>query len=109
VLLLARFDRLAERARETVEDTPTRLGAGVDPAHVQVVTDINALATATFVVEAVVEDQEVKAALLGQLGGAPRRRAPDGATGAAGPRRAGRVQGDRRGRRRASARRDSIN
>jgi 3-hydroxyacyl-CoA dehydrogenase len=64
VLLLARSDRSAERARETVEDTPTRLGAGVDPAHVQVVTDINALATATFVLEAVVEDQEVKAALL---------------------------------------------
>jgi 3-hydroxybutyryl-CoA dehydrogenase len=69
VLLLARSGRSAERARETMEDTLTRLGAEVDPAHVQVVTDINALATATFVVEAVVEDQEVKAALLGHLGG----------------------------------------
>ena len=69
VLLLARSDRAAERAREIVEDTLARLGAEVNPAHVQVVTDISALATATFVVEAVVEDQEVKAALLGRLGG----------------------------------------
>jgi 3-hydroxybutyryl-CoA dehydrogenase len=69
VLLLARSDRSAERARETVENTLAGLGAEVDPAHVQVVTDINALATATFVVEAVVEDLEVKAALLGHLGG----------------------------------------
>ena len=69
VLLLARSDRSAERARETVERTLERLGAEVDPEHVQVVTDISALATATFVVEAVVEDQEVKAALLGRLGG----------------------------------------
>jgi len=56
VLLLARSDRAAERAREIVEDTLARLGAEVNPAHVQVVTDISALATATFVVEAVVED-----------------------------------------------------
>jgi len=68
VLLLARSDRAAERAREIVEDTLARLGAEVNPAHVQVVTDISALATATFVVEAVVEDQEVKATLLGDLG-----------------------------------------
>jgi 3-hydroxybutyryl-CoA dehydrogenase len=68
VLLLARSDRSAERARETVEDTLARLGAEVNPEHVQVVTDISALATATFVVEAVVEDQEVKAELLGRLG-----------------------------------------
>ena len=69
VLLLARSDRAAERAREIVEDTLARLGAEVNPAHVQVVTDISALATATFVVEAVVEDHEVKAALLGELDG----------------------------------------
>ena len=69
VLLLARSDRSAERARETLENTLSRPGAEVDPAHVQVVTDINALAAATFAVEAVVEDQEVKAALLGELGG----------------------------------------
>ena len=69
VLLLARSDRSAERARETLENTLSRPGAEVDPAHVQVVTDINALAAATFAVEAVVEDHEVKAALLGELGG----------------------------------------
>jgi 3-hydroxybutyryl-CoA dehydrogenase len=69
VLLLARSDRSAERARERVEETLDRLGAEVDPAHVQVVTDVGALAAATFVVEAVIEDHEVKARLLGELDG----------------------------------------
>jgi len=69
VLLLARSDRSAERAREMVEETLDRLGAEVDPAHVQVVTDVGALAAATFVVEAVIEDHEVKARLLGELDG----------------------------------------
>jgi len=62
-------DRSAERARERVEETLDRLGAEVDPAHVQVVTDVSALAAATFVVEAVIEDHEVKARLLGELDG----------------------------------------
>jgi len=39
----------------------------VDPAHVQVVTDLDALAEATFAVEAVVEDHDVKAGLLAEL------------------------------------------
>ena len=42
-------------------------GAEVDPEHVQVVTDPAAIAEATFVVEAVVEDRDVKARLLGEL------------------------------------------
>ena len=67
VLLLARSTSSAERARATVEKTLSRLGAEVDPEHVQVVTDPQALATATFVVEAVVEDAAVKAALHGEL------------------------------------------
>jgi 3-hydroxybutyryl-CoA dehydrogenase len=69
VLLLARSRSSAERARETVEKTLARLGAEVDPEHVEIVTDPQALAEATFVVEAVVEDFEVKAALLGELHG----------------------------------------
>jgi 3-hydroxybutyryl-CoA dehydrogenase len=67
VLLLARSDSSADRARATVEKTLIRLGAEVDPEHVQVVTDPEALAPATFVVEAVVEDHDVKATLLGEL------------------------------------------
>jgi 3-hydroxybutyryl-CoA dehydrogenase len=67
VLLLARSETSADRARETVEKTLSRLGAEIDPEHVQVVTDPSALAAATFVVEAVVEDFDVKAVLLGEL------------------------------------------
>src|SRR5205807_1799185 len=67
VLLLARSEESADRARATVEKTLARLGAEIDPDHVEVVTDPEALAPATFVVEAVVEDREVKAGLLGEL------------------------------------------
>jgi 3-hydroxybutyryl-CoA dehydrogenase len=67
VLLLARSESSAERARATVETTLQRLGAEVDPEHVQVVTDPLELTGATFVVEAVVEDHDVKAGLLGEL------------------------------------------
>jgi 3-hydroxybutyryl-CoA dehydrogenase len=67
VLLLARSESSAGRARERVEKTLGRLGADIDPEHVQIVTDPAALAGATFVVEAVVEDFEVKAALLSEL------------------------------------------
>jgi 3-hydroxybutyryl-CoA dehydrogenase len=67
VLLLARSESSADRARETVEKTLRRLRAEVDPEHVQIVTEPRALAGATFVVEAVVEDHDVKARLLAEL------------------------------------------
>ena len=67
VLLLARSRESAERAEATVEKTLSKFGAEIDPDHVQVVTDPQALAEATFVVEAVVEDLDVKSALLGEL------------------------------------------
>jgi 3-hydroxybutyryl-CoA dehydrogenase len=67
VLLLARSESSADRARETVERTLARLGAEIDPEHVQVVTDPQALAAATFTVEAVVEDHDIKARLLAEL------------------------------------------
>ena len=67
VLLLARSESSAERARATVEKTLSRLQAEVDPEHVQIVTDPQELAEATFVVEAVVEDHDVKARLLAEL------------------------------------------
>ncbi len=69
VLLLARSDSSADRARQTVERTLARLGAEVDPEHVQIVTDRDALAQAGFVVEAIVEDHDVKAGLLAELDG----------------------------------------
>jgi 3-hydroxybutyryl-CoA dehydrogenase len=67
VLLLARSETSADRAREAVEKTLHRLGAEVDPEHVEIVTEREAIAHATFVVEAVVEDHDVKARLLGEL------------------------------------------
>ena len=67
VLLLARSQDSADRASASVERTLSRLGADVDPEHVQVVTDPQALAQATFVVEAVVEDHEIKAGLLAEM------------------------------------------
>jgi 3-hydroxybutyryl-CoA dehydrogenase len=69
VLLLARSESSAEKARATVEKTLGRLHVEVDPEHVQVVTEPEALAEATFVVEAVVEDHDVKARLLAELDG----------------------------------------
>jgi 3-hydroxybutyryl-CoA dehydrogenase len=67
VLLLARSKSSAERAHGEVMRSLGRLGAEVDPEHVQVVTDADALAPASFVVEAVVEDHNAKATLLAQL------------------------------------------
>jgi 3-hydroxybutyryl-CoA dehydrogenase len=67
VLLLARSQSSADRARATVEETLSRMGAEIDPEHVEIVTDPRAVAPATFVVEAVVEDHDVKAGLLAEL------------------------------------------
>jgi 3-hydroxybutyryl-CoA dehydrogenase len=67
VWLLARSDSSAERAKQAVERTLKRLGAEIDPEHVQVVTEREALREANFVVEAVVEDHDVKAGLLAEL------------------------------------------
>jgi 3-hydroxybutyryl-CoA dehydrogenase len=67
VLLLARSETSADRARATLERTLSKLKVEVDPEHVEIVTDIAALAEATFVVEAVIEDHDAKAALLTEL------------------------------------------
>jgi 3-hydroxybutyryl-CoA dehydrogenase len=67
VLLLARSESSADRARTSVDITLARLAVEVDPEHVQVVTDPRELAEATFVVEAVIEDHDVKAGLLSEL------------------------------------------
>jgi 3-hydroxybutyryl-CoA dehydrogenase len=70
VLLLARSEESADRAGATVEKTLARLGAevGAGGLHsVQIVTDPAELAESTFVVEAVVEDHDIKAGLLAEL------------------------------------------
>jgi 3-hydroxybutyryl-CoA dehydrogenase len=67
VLLLARSQDSADRARATVERTLEKLGAEVDPEHVNIVTEPEALGAASFVAEAVVEDHDVKAALHAEL------------------------------------------
>jgi 3-hydroxybutyryl-CoA dehydrogenase len=67
VLLLARSESSAERAKATIEKTLSRMDGEISPANVQVVTDSAAIADATFVVEAVVEELDVKRPLLGEL------------------------------------------
>jgi 3-hydroxybutyryl-CoA dehydrogenase len=69
VLLLARSQSSAERAKASVEKTLARLQAEIDPDHVQVVTDPRALAQATFVVEAVIEEYAVKEGVHAELRG----------------------------------------
>ncbi len=69
VLLLARSQSSADRARATVEKTLSRLEAEIDPEHIQIVTDLSELAHVSFAVEAVVEEYEVKAGLLAELNG----------------------------------------
>jgi 3-hydroxybutyryl-CoA dehydrogenase len=67
VLLLARSESSADRAKATVEKTLSRMDAEIDPEHIQIVTDAQALAHTSFAVEAVVEDHDVKAGLLAEL------------------------------------------
>lgn len=69
VLLMARSQSSAERAKATVEKILSRMGAEIDPDHIQIVTDTAALAQASFVVEAVVENHDIKAGLLAELDG----------------------------------------
>ena len=63
VVLLARSEPSAQRARATVEKTCGRLGDEVNAAHVKIGTDLEALAGTTVVVEAIVEDPAAKAEL----------------------------------------------
>jgi 3-hydroxybutyryl-CoA dehydrogenase len=64
VVLWARSDSSAERARKTVEKVCSKMEADVDAGRVTVATDLDALADATIVVEAVVEDLATKSSLL---------------------------------------------
>jgi len=68
VMLWARSDQSAERASTSVSVAFAKLAdEGLDPERFQVVTDLEGLSDATFLVEAVVEDPEHKAALLSEL------------------------------------------
>jgi 3-hydroxybutyryl-CoA dehydrogenase len=67
VVLWARSDGSADRARSTVDKVCGRLTGTVNAAHVVIETDLDALGRATAVVEAVVEDPGAKAALWGEL------------------------------------------
>lgn len=70
VLLWARSDRSAERARQRVHKISSRLeDEHAHPDRVRIVRDLDALGEATFIVEAVVEDLESKEALLAELSG----------------------------------------
>ena len=68
VVLWARSDASADRARRSVAKVCGRLDGGVDPANVTVETDLDALGEVTAVVEAVVEDPTHKADLWARLG-----------------------------------------
>ncbi|MBV9940801.1 MAG: 3-hydroxyacyl-CoA dehydrogenase family protein [Solirubrobacterales bacterium] len=67
VLLWARSDGSAERARARVTKTCAKLD-GFDPDRVRIVTNLDELAGATFLVEAVVEHHGSKTAVLADLG-----------------------------------------
>jgi 3-hydroxybutyryl-CoA dehydrogenase len=68
ITLWARSDASAERAQGSIESLCGKLGGPADPGRIQIVADLDGVAGASFIVEAVVEDQEVKEALLADLG-----------------------------------------
>lgn len=78
VLLLARSEASAERARDRVEKVCGRLSGQVTARNVRVVTDLAAVSDATFVVEAIVEDTGAKCKLLREVGD---HAAPDAVVG----------------------------
>jgi len=67
VLLWARSSNSARRAHTYLVKTGAKLN-GFDADRVRIVTDLDELAGATFLVEAVIEQHDTKAALLSGLG-----------------------------------------
>jgi len=63
------FARAPDRARKGVDKACGRLSGEVNSAHVKVLEDFEGLAEASFVVEAITEDLDVKSEMLGKLGG----------------------------------------
>jgi 3-hydroxybutyryl-CoA dehydrogenase len=68
VLLWARSDASAQRARGAVAKWCDRLSEDPIAERVTVVSELSQLAPASFLVEAVAEDHDVKAGVLGELG-----------------------------------------
>jgi 3-hydroxybutyryl-CoA dehydrogenase len=66
VLLWARSDASAARARAAVDKHLSKLGE-IDPDRVRIVTDLDELRAASYIVEAVVEEHGPKAELLSEL------------------------------------------
>ena len=67
VLLWARSQASAERARASVDKTCGRLSGEVNAKHVRIVSTLAELAPATVLVEAISEDHAAKVALLREL------------------------------------------
>ncbi len=67
-ILWARSDASAQRARKQIAKSCERMGEGYDPERVRIVTDLDALSEASFLVEAISEDTAAKSALLAELG-----------------------------------------
>ena len=68
VVLWARSEQSESRARKNVEKLCSKL-EGHEHDRIRIVRDLDALAEETFVVEAVVEEHEPKAAVLSELAG----------------------------------------
>ena len=68
VVLWARSDGSAQRARGSVLHICGRLSGEVNAGHVRVETDLDALGEATAVIEAVAEDEAIKTGVLADLG-----------------------------------------
>jgi 3-hydroxybutyryl-CoA dehydrogenase len=69
VLLWARSEESAKRAHATISRNCAKLLSGeVNPERVRIVTDLDDLADATFLLEAVVEHHGMKSELLAELG-----------------------------------------
>jgi 3-hydroxybutyryl-CoA dehydrogenase len=69
VLLWARSEDSAKRAHATISRNCAKLlGGEVDPERVKVVTDLDGLDSATFLIEAVVEHHGMKSEILSELG-----------------------------------------
>ncbi len=67
VVLWARSEESAERARATVDKVCGRLKGGVDPARVTILTELSELSPCSTIVEAITEDHATKVDLLIQL------------------------------------------
>jgi 3-hydroxybutyryl-CoA dehydrogenase len=67
VLLWARSERSADRARMQVTKICDKLADDIDAGRIRIVQDLAELGQSTFIVEAVVEDHGSKTELLGEL------------------------------------------